>query len=305
MNVPSAARFAIPVLLLGGIIPAGTAAAQGSRLRDSVRVSEHMDESTGYDRSYAVVFAQGQRRDGAVMWSCGDDGQGFVSAVRLGEDGADGATRRMVWSVDGGAPDTTSLHGVQGSRVWFVSDEHANGFAARARAGTRMAVRVSREGAPARDVEYAYVLAGADSALSRLKCAADVGAAGVASGREALRQLSTEPFLRPDGRMGYDPRPRGWLPQLLNQDELLQFLRRRFPVGLRDAGVSGEVVLRIRVQPDGRVDAGSVRVISASDVRFVPAAAGAVEILRFRPARRNGRVVSAWVTLPIQFTTRP
>lgn len=302
MNIPSAARFVIPVLLLGGLLRPGEAAAQPSGVQDTVRVTSYMDESTGYDRGYAVVFAHGQAREGAVMWSCGDGPRDFVSAVRLGEEGVDGATRRMVWSVDGGAPDTTSVHAVQGSRMWFVRDEDAGAFAARARTGARMAIRVSRGGAPEQEVEYTYALARADSALGQLECARDAGVAGVPSGREALRQLSTEPFLRPDGRMAFDPRPDGWMPRLLNQPELSDYLHRRYPAATRHERLRGHVHLRMHVLADGRVEQGTVRVISASDVRFVPVAAAAVEILRFRPARRNGRAASAWVTLPIQFS---
>lgn len=301
MNVRPIMRLAIPVLLVGCM---GDAAAQSSRQRDTVQVATYMDDSTGYDRPYAVVFAGGQPLEGAVLWSCGEGADRFVSAVRLGEEGADGATRRMAWSVDGGAPVTTVVRGVPGKRVWFLDDEDATALAERARTAARMEIRLSREGAAGQEVAYTYSLAGADSALHRLACARDAEIAALPAGRQVLLELSAEPFRRRDGRMEFQPRPNGYHPRLLNEGELLTFLEHHFPKGPREEGRSGEIRLRMRVQADGRVEPGSVRVIRTDDPRYVAAIAGALDILRFRPARRNGQAASVWVTLPIVFQTR-
>ncbi|HEX2080292.1 MAG TPA: TonB family protein [Longimicrobium sp.] len=302
MHIPSIARGFIPLLLLGGVIPPVQAAAQPDPRHRDVRVGFEMNEATGYDRPYAIVFARGQPRDGVLMWSCGEDPQRYVVGVRLAEDGAEGATRRMAWSVDGGAPDTTVVQGVAGNRVWFVRDEDANAIPERMRGASRMSIRVARGDAPGQDVEYTYGLAGVDSALIQLACDGnDADLAEALTGRQVLLKLSREPRMGRNGRLEFDPRPREWWPQLLNHDEVAMSVVRRYPAGLRDRGVNGEVLLRFFVQQDGRVAPGSARTLRATHVGFIPAAATIVEGMRFRPARRNGQVVGVWVTQPIQF----
>jgi TonB family protein len=304
MNVVSAARFAIPVLLLGGVIQPGKAIAQPAYQYGDVFVTAQMNDSTGYDRPYAVVFPRGQTRDGAVMWSCGEAPQGFAVAVRLGEDGAEGATRRLVWSLDESAPDTTVAQGVSGSRMWFVSDEDASALPDRLRGAARMSIRVLRSDTPQHAVEYTYTLAGADSATAQLACGGNTeDLAQALTAREALLQLSREPFVGRDGRLDGEPRPQEWWPQLLNVQEVARTMQRNYPPELMNAGVGGEVMLRFHVQQDGLVAPGSARVLDATDAGFVPAAVRVVEIMRFRPARRDGQVVGVWVTQPIHFRT--
>jgi TonB family protein len=74
-----------------------------------------------------------------------------------------------------------------------------------------------------------------------------------------------------------------------------------YPVDLWDADVEGETVLRVRVTEEGGVD--SVEVVEASGYPAFDSAAvrGALR-LRYNPARRNGRRISVWARVPVQFT---
>ena len=63
----------------------------------------------------------------------------------------------------------------------------------------------------------------------------------------------------------------------------------------------GVVVLRVRVLADGSV--GAVEIVKSSGVASLDAEAiRAMKRARFRPARRDGEPVVAWVTQPVRFT---
>ncbi|MGD2121532.1 MAG: energy transducer TonB [Gemmatimonadota bacterium] len=74
-----------------------------------------------------------------------------------------------------------------------------------------------------------------------------------------------------------------------------------YPIDLWDADVEGETVLRVRVTEEGGVD--SVEVVETSGYPAFDSAAvrGALQ-LRYSPARRNGRRISVWARVPVQFT---
>jgi protein TonB len=74
-----------------------------------------------------------------------------------------------------------------------------------------------------------------------------------------------------------------------------------YPIDLWDADVEGETLLRVRVTEEGGVD--SVEVVEASGYPAFDSAAvrGALQ-LRYSPARRDGRRISVWARVPVQFT---
>ncbi|MBV9108463.1 MAG: energy transducer TonB, partial [Gemmatimonadetes bacterium] len=90
-------------------------------------------------------------------------------------------------------------------------------------------------------------------------------------------------------------------PSLSNSSEVQRQLARNYPPLLRDAGVTGQVVLRMRVMEDGHVDPESISVESTSNDAFGDAAKRVVERMRFRPAKVGGHAVKVWVTLPVTF----
>jgi len=77
-----------------------------------------------------------------------------------------------------------------------------------------------------------------------------------------------------------------------------------YPDLLRQAGVEGQVVLEARVDSTGRVQKGSVSVVSATHPGFVDPARQALMSTLFRPARVNGRAVAMLVRVPFGFSIR-
>lgn len=88
----------------------------------------------------------------------------------------------------------------------------------------------------------------------------------------------------------------------LDRNGLGRALERNYPPVLRDARVSGRVVIELIVDENGRPRPGSARVIEASHPAFGDAALRAVDRFRFRPARMGGTAVPVRVTIPIQWT---
>jgi len=75
----------------------------------------------------------------------------------------------------------------------------------------------------------------------------------------------------------------------------------RYPTVLRERGVEGRVVVQFVVDTAGRVEPGTVRVVSSPDDLFTAAVRAALPSLRFTPARAGGRAVRQLVELPFEF----
>ncbi|CAN5730095.1 hypothetical protein BH23GEM6_BH23GEM6_21650 [soil metagenome] len=89
--------------------------------------------------------------------------------------------------------------------------------------------------------------------------------------------------------------------QLTNGAEVARVLSRRYPNTLRQAGVEGRVVVQFVVDTNGRVEPGTIKVISASNQEFSEPSRAAVNEFRFRPAKRQGRNVRQIVQLPVSW----
>jgi TonB family protein len=89
------------------------------------------------------------------------------------------------------------------------------------------------------------------------------------------------------------------MPRVLNRTVLRTALERGYPPHLRDAGTTGTVAVRFRVETDGSISQTSI--IRSSHPHFNEAALRAVQVLRFAPAKIDGKPVRAWVVLPIQW----
>jgi protein TonB len=79
----------------------------------------------------------------------------------------------------------------------------------------------------------------------------------------------------------------------------------RYPKGLETAGVSGRVVLEFVVDTTGRVEPGSLRIVSSATPGFEEAARDAMLATRFRPARARGVRVRQLARQAISFVARP
>lgn len=91
-------------------------------------------------------------------------------------------------------------------------------------------------------------------------------------------------------------------PKLQNAAEVQRLLQRLYPPLLRDAGITGQVTIKFVVNAQGRVDPGSVSVVTASHEAFGEASTKVGEKLRFKPAKVGGRAVPVLVTMPIAWT---
>ena len=74
-----------------------------------------------------------------------------------------------------------------------------------------------------------------------------------------------------------------------------------YPDMLRASGIEGEVVVQFVVDTLGRVEAGSLRVVSATHVLFAQSVERVLPRLRFVPAEAAGRRVRQLVQQPFQF----
>ncbi len=83
-------------------------------------------------------------------------------------------------------------------------------------------------------------------------------------------------------------------PVLANREEITSAMR---AVG---AGLEAQVILQMRVDPQGRVQ--EVKIIRESGVADLDDAALWIgEMMRFEPAQHEGRPVAAWVQIPVTF----
>ncbi len=88
-------------------------------------------------------------------------------------------------------------------------------------------------------------------------------------------------------------------PALRNAAEMQRVLQRLYPDMLRDVGITGQTQLQFVVDEEGRVEPGSVTVVSATHPGFEAASLGAAEKFRFRPAKIGGRAVRVVINMPI------
>ncbi|HET7234469.1 MAG TPA: TonB family protein [Longimicrobium sp.] len=90
-------------------------------------------------------------------------------------------------------------------------------------------------------------------------------------------------------------------PSLRNADDVQRQLQRVYPPMLRDAGVTGETTLQFVIDENGRVEPGSVEILSSSDEQFAAAARRVVSSMRFSPAKIRGKTVRVTTSLPVSW----
>jgi TonB family protein len=91
-------------------------------------------------------------------------------------------------------------------------------------------------------------------------------------------------------------------PVMINGDAVLQNLVREYPTLLRnERSARAEVSLRFRVTAQGRVERGTIQVLSATEPEIASAARRVAMTMRFRPARVRGEPVAVWISQPVTF----
>ena len=77
-----------------------------------------------------------------------------------------------------------------------------------------------------------------------------------------------------------------------------------YPLAMWEQEVEGSAVVRVLVNEEGGVDSATVAESSGHLALDSAAVAGALA-MEFAPARRNGRPIKAWATVPIDFHMTP
>jgi protein TonB len=75
----------------------------------------------------------------------------------------------------------------------------------------------------------------------------------------------------------------------------------RYPESLRQAGVSGSVLVQFTVDTTGRVDAKSIKIMQSTHDLFSEAVRQSLGGMRFKPAEVNGKRVPALAQMPFEF----
>ncbi|HEX2080689.1 MAG TPA: TonB family protein [Longimicrobium sp.] len=288
-------RFALPLLAIS--IMAAPARAQdtmaalgygGREWFDNMELVLDVDPATGTDRSWAAVT---DSSGGVILyWLCVD----LDMYIQLEPFDA-AADTRLTWRFDqdeprtvAGVPRTDDSLGVT---VLEVPREEHDPFTARAKTARRLAVWMPAAGGRR---EVVFDLRGAAPALGRLPCLLSKSPPG--AGEYALGDA--RPWLDdPDFRETDDA------PQLQNLEEVSAAMQESYPEALFDKG--GQVILVLRVERDGTPNLPSVRVRSSTHAAFTRVALQVAPVMRFTPARRDGRDVPGWVQVPLDFLPNP
>lgn len=127
--------------------------------------------------------------------------------------------------------------------------------------------------------------------LAALRALAPAGSAAVAPAPVAAATL--EPLPPPVMAVGSVDRPVS--PRSGNRAPL-------YPPMLRGLGVGGEVVVRVVVDTNGRVERKSIEIVRTTDERLVRPVRDAVASWRFEPAESGGKRVRQLIELPFVFS---
>ncbi|HEU4883877.1 MAG TPA: TonB family protein [Longimicrobium sp.] len=289
----------LPITFAGESPPASAAPPPGST--QEVRVGHFTAvveaDRAGRDRSFVIMWPHDipeQTPAGITLWACGGDSAALSGAVSLTTFGVNGASRRAVLRFDQEAPDTLLLYGEHAFTLWFLGDDDVAPVLRRAVRADSLTIQVLDTVASFGGVfTYKYALAGLDSVLQRVGCPIAAPTPGRLAGREILRS-------RAPG--GY-PGPLGEGPRLQDTSAMQAYARRNYPPALRAAGVQGEVVFRVGVLANGRVDPARVRIVRSTNEGFDAVAIAALRQVRF--ARSPNGYEQGAAELAVRFTIPP
>ncbi|HVG45148.1 MAG TPA: energy transducer TonB [Longimicrobium sp.] len=91
-------------------------------------------------------------------------------------------------------------------------------------------------------------------------------------------------------------------PELQNAGDMPRLIRTYYPTLGRDAGLSGNVVVRMVLGVDGHPERSSIQVVTSTSQLFEEGAQRVAAAMRFSPAKVNGQPVRVEMRLPIAFT---
>jgi periplasmic protein TonB len=88
---------------------------------------------------------------------------------------------------------------------------------------------------------------------------------------------------------------------LSNQSQVVRVMQRLYPTDLKTSWTEGSVRVQFVVTADGRVDMGTVQVLSTTHPQFTDATLQALKDFRFTPARKGNHNVRMLTMLPIEW----
>ncbi len=112
--------------------------------------------------------------------------------------------------------------------------------------------------------------------------------------------------------VGFDPRDTATAPSPVYEEEdslsqkpaLLFGPPIVYPQDLQRNRIQGRVVVQMILDTLGRVEPGSIQFVMTPDLGFLMPVSQYLALARFRPARRNGRLVRSLVHMPVDFRLR-
>ena len=93
-------------------------------------------------------------------------------------------------------------------------------------------------------------------------------------------------------------------PRIANANQARKAITRSYSARLKEAGLEGRVEVAFVVNPDGSVDAESVRVLRSPADDLSAAAVAAVARIKFQPGELDGTAVRCQVAMPISYKLR-
>jgi TonB family protein len=248
------------------------------------------DSATARDASWTLLYAtpgEGRAEAGSITWGC--TANGMMLAVTAPELAA-GQPVRMVYRFDEGRPDTVAATTWPQGNAFSLPAARQRAFTLQAIGSRQLAVRLLHA---AGESDRRFALEGAMHALGLLPCVRELTGPAI---------VVAPPTAADSARFGeYLLNAVEVAPRLTNARYVAGVLVQQYPPALRDAGVGGRVMLRVRVRQDGSVDAESIQVVSATHTELVYPARRVAAEMKFAPGRVDGRPVTTIIEIPVHF----
>lgn len=292
-------------LLLALLLAAGLASpARGQEMQAIGEWFLYQPAAEGQREGLLLMSLGGQERGMLLVFSCPRE---QLAVALVPREGPPAGPVRLSWRLDADSVHTgDALRGPAPGALVFPlerSRELTRGVAA----SSWLVMRLMPEDGAER--AWAYSLADAHEALGRLSCIQRARQADTAGWERRPRIPITPEVQEIQGEpppQGGPPREGGppaeavrGTPRLLNEQQGLRSMRTGYDPLLRDAGVTGDAVVDLRLDVDGYVR--SATVVDVTHDLFRVAAENAAYRLRFDPASAAG----AQVRVLMKFDPRP
>ncbi len=83
-----------------------------------------------------------------------------------------------------------------------------------------------------------------------------------------------------------------------------RIISRSYPHLLRERKIEGSVLLEFVIEPDGKVDKATIQVVAATVRQLGEAASGAIQKIKFKPGKVDGKAVRTRVRFPLRYRVK-